>query len=165
MPEIHVYREGDDDPGKCSAIRLRKEGLAVLHDSLGSLPGGTMLDPYSEKALSPADSPPVVAVDASWRSAEKIFRAYEGRRRALPFLVAANPVNYGKPFRLNTAEAVIAALYILGYEQDAEEIAEKFGYGEAFLELNREPLERYMDCRDSGEVVAVQDEYLEGERG
>lgn len=162
--KVHVYREGDDDPRKCSALRLEKEGLVNIHASLDTLPEGTMLDPYSPTAFSPADTPPVAAVDASWMSAEDLFEGYGGAHRALPFLVAANPVNYGKPFRLNTAEAVAAAAYIIGDPEFARRIAGNLDYVDTFLELNQEPLERYAECSSSAEVVAVQDEYLEARR-
>jgi pre-rRNA-processing protein TSR3 len=63
--------------------------------------------------------------------------------------------------RLTTVEALAAALAILGHRERAAEVLGKFTWGETFLELNDEPLRRYADCADSGEVVAVQQEYLD----
>jgi len=102
----------------------------------------------------------LVVFDSSWDSAEDVVEPYDGERRALPFVVSANPVSYGRAFRLNTAEATVAALYILGEKEHARRIASYFSYGETFLELNHEPLERYADCETSEEVVAVQEDYL-----
>jgi pre-rRNA-processing protein TSR3 len=85
----------------------------------------------------------------------------DGEHRALPFLVAANPVSYGTPFRLNTVEAFAGALVILGHRERAEAVLSKFTWGHTFLELNEEPLARYADCEDSSGVVAVQQEYLD----
>ncbi len=157
---VHIYREGDDDPDRCSALRLERMDVATVHSSVDSLPSGTVLDPFADTAFSPADSPPVVAVDASWENAEEVFERIEGRRRSLPFLVAANPVNYGHAYQLNTAEACIAALYILGEPDATREVADAVDYGDTFLTLNQEPLERYSDCRDSKDVVRVQEDYL-----
>lgn len=160
--EVHIYHEGDDDPKKCSARRLADEGEARLHERYDTLPRGVALDPFAERALSPADADEgaLVVFDSSWESAEEVVAPYEGERRALPFVVAANPVSYGRAFRLNTAEATIAALYILGEMEQARRIASYFSYGDTFLELNREPLERYSECDNSEEVVAVQEDYL-----
>ena len=162
--EVHIYHEGDDDPKKCSALRLANEDEACLHERHDSLPRGVALDPFAERALSPADSDTgtLVVFDSSWESAEDVVAPYDGERRALPFVVSANPVSYGKPFRLNTAEATVAALYILGEKEQARRIASYFSYGDAFLELNHEPLGRYSECEDSMEVVAVQEDYLDG---
>jgi len=162
--KLHVRYEGDDDPDKCTARKLAKFDLAELHRSNRATPYGLVLDPHAEQALSPADDPDtLVALDCSWESADVDAFDLRGEHRALPFLVAANPVNFGKPFALTTVEALAAALCILGERDHAERILAKFTWGETFLELNDEPLRRYADCADSTEVVAVQDDYLADE--
>jgi pre-rRNA-processing protein TSR3 len=160
--ELHVRYEGDDDPEKCTARRLAKFDLASLHRSARATPPGVVLDPYAEQALSPADSAErLVSLDCSWETAEAEAFRLRGPHRALPFLVAANPVNFGTPFQLNTAEAFAGALRILGEREQAESVLEPFSWGHTFLELNAEPLERYAAATDSSEVVAIQGEYLE----
>jgi pre-rRNA-processing protein TSR3 len=175
--DLHVRYEGDDDPAKCTARKLARFDRCTLHHSARATPPGIVLDPFAERALSPADrrlngSDPsgsqgtdsrrdrLVALDCSWDSAEREAFALDGIHRSLPFLVAANPVNYGTPFRLNTAEAFAGALVIVGEREQAEDILSKFTWGHTFLELNAEPLERYAACENSSEVVAVQEEYL-----
>ncbi|AGB17136.1 hypothetical protein Halru_2555 [Halovivax ruber XH-70] len=162
--EVHVYYEGDDDPKKCTARRLERFDEAILHRSMGQVPYGVVLNPHAERALSPADRDEaietLVALDCSWESAGEAAFSMPGEHRALPFLVAANPINFGRPFRLTTVEALAAGLWILGEPGHAEELLDPFRWGETFLELNEEPLRRYADCADSSEVVAVQDEYL-----
>ena len=163
--DLHVRYEGDDDPDKCTARRLAQQGHATLHRSARAVPAGIVLDPYAEQALSPADGARapgdrLVALDCSWETAEAEVFDLEGPHRALPFLVAGNPVNFGTPFQLNTAEAFAGALAILGENDQAEAIMDEFSWGHTFLELNEEPLRRYAECADSSEVVAVQDEYM-----
>ena len=160
--ELHVRYEGDDDPEKCTARRLARFDRVELHDSARATPPGIVLDPHAEQALSPADTAidRLVALDCSWETAEREAFRLDGPHRALPFLVAANPINYGTPFQLNTAEAFAGALCILGHRDPAEELLSHFSWGHTFLELNEEPLRRYADCADSAAVVAVQGEYL-----
>ena len=160
--ELHVRYEGDDDPEKCSARKLARFDLATLHRSARATPPGIVLSPFAEQALSPADADAdrLVALDCSWETAEAEAFDLRGTHRALPFLVAGNPVNYGTPFQLNTVEAFAGALAILGHREQAEDILSKFSWGHTFLELNEEPLRRYADCTDSTDVLAVQDDYL-----
>ncbi|RQG92796.1 DUF367 family protein [Natrarchaeobius halalkaliphilus] len=165
--ECHVYYEGDDDPEKCTARRMEKFDEAILYRTMGQVPYGVVLNPHAERALSPADREAgldtLVALDCSWESAEAASFRMNGVHRALPFLVAANPVNYGRPFRLTTVEALAGALCIFDELEHAESILEPFRWGETFLTLNEEPLRRYSECTDSSEVVAVQEEYLADE--
>jgi pre-rRNA-processing protein TSR3 len=160
---LHVRYEGDDDPKKCTARKLARFDLAELHRSARACPTGIVLDPYAEQALSPADADEevLVALDCSWETAKAEAFKLRGPHRALPFLVAGNPVNYGTPFQLNTAEAFAGALWILGHPDQAREVMGKFRWGHTFLELNEEPLTRYAACADSEAVVAVQQEYLD----
>ena len=164
--DLHVRYEGDDDPEKCTARKLARFDLVTLHRSDRATPYGIVLNPHAEHALSPADAATVqsdalIALDCSWESAGEARFSLPGEHRALPYLVAANPVNFGRPLRLTTVEALAAALVILGDRPHAEDILSKFTWGETFLELNEEPLSRYADCSDSSEVVAVQQEYLD----
>jgi pre-rRNA-processing protein TSR3 len=81
-------------------------------------------------------------------------------RRALPFLVAANPVNFGKPCILSSVEALAAALWILGEEQQARDILARVSWGIRFLEVNAEPLSLYASAKDSTEIVKFQSLFL-----
>ncbi|ESP87881.1 DUF367 family protein [Candidatus Halobonum tyrrellensis] len=161
--EVHVRYEGDDDPDKCTARKLARFDLAELHRSDRATPYGVVLNPHAERALSPADAGTerLVALDCSWESAGEARFSLPGEHRALPYLVAANPVNFGRPMKLTTVEALAAALCIFGERDHAERLLSKFTWGETFLELNAEPLERYAACDDSADVVAVQREYLD----
>ncbi|PVX23543.1 MAG: ribosome biogenesis protein, partial [Candidatus Bathyarchaeum sp.] len=62
-------------------------------------------------------------MDCSWVHAKEVFEA-SGYwvSRCLPYLVAANPVNYGKPTKLSTVEALAAALYIADYREQSTKL-------------------------------------------
>lgn len=161
--QLHVRYEGDDDPDKCTARKLSRFDLATLHHTDRATPHGIVLNPHAEQALSPADvgAETLVALDCSWESAQEAQFTLPGEHRALPYLVAANPVNFGRPMQLTTVEALAAALTILGERDQAERILAKFTWGETFAQLNDEPLRRYAACEDSTAVVEIQEQYLQ----
>jgi pre-rRNA-processing protein TSR3 len=105
-------------------------------------------------------------IDCSWARLKEIpFRQMSsGHHRLLPFMVAANSVNYGRPFKLTCAEACAATLYICGKEDAARLVMEEFSYGEEFFKINHAVLSIYASCKDAEEVVAKQNEWLELER-
>ncbi len=164
--KLHIYHANQCDPKKCTGKKMARFGLANLFEKVQNIHRGSiLLDPMAQKALSPADdiSRGITVLDCSWEELERVFPQLEMKKlqhRALPYLLAANPVNFGKPFKLNSVEAFAAALYILGYKDQAATILSKFNWGHTFLELNHEPLEDYSKAKDSREILKIQDEYM-----
>lgn len=166
---VVVLRLDQDDPDKCTAMRMKRFGLAQVVGRVSDVPeGAVLLDPAAETALSPTDRDRVgarglVALDCSWEQAEASFESIRERTvgRALPVLWAANPVNWGHPWMLSTAEAVAAAMIILGERDRGEQVLSKLGWGEQFLVLNAEPLAAYEACGTSEEIVEAQEAFLE----
>jgi pre-rRNA-processing protein TSR3 len=160
--QLLIYHANQCDPKKCTGRRLARFDLVRITNHINQLRHYLVLSPFSEKALSPEDrgAMGLAALDCSWAHAEEVFMRTRLKERALPFLVAANPVNYGKPFKLSTAEALAAGLIILGEKSQAELILSKFNWGHVFLKLNQEPLQEYAAAENSAEVVRIQAAYL-----
>lgn len=78
----------------------------------------------------------------------------------MPYLIAANTVNYGRPWRLNCVEALAACFYICGHEDWAVEVLKHFSYGEAFLEINSQLLKRYAACSNEEEIQKAEQDWL-----
>lgn len=101
-------------------------------------------------------------VDCSWsRIDDTPFNKVKTvHPRILPFLVATNPTNFGRPCELSCVEAIAAVLIITGFPDEAKLYLEKFRWGHSFVELNGELLEKYAQCTSTEEVIAVQDKFL-----
>ena len=162
LMELLIFHADQCDPKKCTGRKLSRFGLARLTKRTNDLRSCLVLSPFSVKALSPEERTTrrLAALDCSWARAEEVFARMHFNSRALPFLLAANPVNVGKPFQLSTVEALASALFILGYPERAREILSKFSWGYVFLELNKEPLQAYAAAQNSTEVVKIQMDYL-----
>jgi len=167
-PNIIVYHADQCDPKKCTGTRLGRMNKATIVRNMRQIPrGSVVLNPVSEVAFSRADKDNIrksglVALDCSWKQAERIFAASKaGEQRSLPYLLAANPINTYKPVKLSTAEALAAALYIIGIPDKADDVLSVFKWGHSFITLNREWLDAYAECSTSSEVVQVQKEIME----
>jgi len=165
--KIVVYHARQCDPKKCSALKLKRHGFIRVVPRLRLLPrGAIVLNPFSEKAFSPADREHIekkglIALDYSWKCTEKA-RAIPliGESSSLHYLVAANPVNYGTPTKLSTVEALAAALYIISYKSQAEQLLSMFKWGPEFIRLNQKLLDAYAQAKNSTEIVELQKKFM-----
>jgi pre-rRNA-processing protein TSR3 len=125
-----------------------------------------VLNPLSEIAFSPADRERIenfglAALDFSWEHAEgALLKSVRGTSRCLPYLIAGNPVNFGKPTKLSTVEALAAALYIAAFKEEADRLLSMFKWGPTFLEINKEMLESYAGAKDSTGVIELQKRFM-----
>ncbi len=158
---VRVVMYGQDDPKKCTAARMVRLGLArrVKKTSAGTI----LLDPFAARMLLPADrrhATSVTGVDCSWRLAGGVFPSgLAGMARRLPPLLAGNPVNYSRLGRLSTAEALAAALYMLGRREAAMELLGGFRWGRTFYALNECLLDDYTRLESEGEIDGLLAQY------
>ncbi|CEQ40403.1 SPOSA6832_02028, partial [Sporobolomyces salmonicolor] len=141
--------------------------------------------PKGTQVVSPADREIVAAagvavVECSWARLDEVpfqkikspherslslalsrrARVLTWLARAVPYVVATNPVNYGKPYKLNCVEATAAALYITGFNEQADLLLSKFSWGHSFWEVNGPIIERYRTCTTPESVVDMQEEII-----
>ena len=163
---LTMWDFGQCDAKRCTGRKLAKFGL-LQELRVGQRYRGLILSPIGMQSVSMADREIVAEfgiglIDCSWACLDAIpfGKLGPGPARILPFLIAANPVNYGKSMKMTCVEAVAATLYITGFMSEAEAVLAKFSWGHSFLDLNRELLDIYSRCDDSYSVVIAQNDYL-----
>ena len=161
---IRFVYYGEDDPKKSTMKKLQRLGLAgqIPENRIGC---SVVLNPFAELYILKSDKAAVercglCALDGSWSNPGRLERGVYRRQRKLPTLLAANPVNYGKPNVLSSAEAVCAALYITGYTELAEQVMSKFNWGHSFLSLNAAPLAEYSTAESQDQLLAMIESYF-----
>jgi pre-rRNA-processing protein TSR3 len=166
-----------DDPKKCTARKLERLGLAIIHENMRRLPRrGILLDPLAGQILGPDElqdmkrGGSLVALDCSWKKCDASFDDVKRISpklfpRTLPLVLAANEVSWGKLGRLSTVEALAVCLILVGEREQAEQILAPFRFGEQFLELNSEPLTAYSEAKSNAELVDLQWEFFDKPEG
>jgi pre-rRNA-processing protein TSR3 len=157
MP-LYIFMGKQCDPKKCTAERMLRSKLSF---PVQAIPKPKKI-PYSSIVLNP-EAPQYLlkedgdkfralcVLDCSWRLADKFFRLNRPGNRRLPFLIAANPVNYGKP-KLSSAEAVTAAFFILGQQEHVNDLLSLFQWGDEFMKLNHSRLDAYAAAKTQEEM-------------
>ncbi|HVI21136.1 MAG TPA: DUF367 family protein [Bacillus sp. (in: firmicutes)] len=162
--KISILMHKQDDPTKCTAEKLVKFKMAR---QVNKIPfGHIILDPFSKVILTNQDKQNIhgiCAIDCSWKLAIKTIKISKRpnvNNRKLPALLAGNPTNYAKLGILSTSEAIAAALYILGYKENANEIMNKFKWGHTFIDLNHDILEDYSHVKEQKKIIEIEKEYF-----
>jgi pre-rRNA-processing protein TSR3 len=138
--KLRVWDFAQCDPKRCTGARSPEATIAVS-------PADTAILEQAGMSL----------IDCSWARLQEIPLAQRMKSgvhaRLLPFLVAANTVNYGRPFRLTCAEACAATLYICGKPHAAKAVLRDFSWGDEFFHLNQSVLDLYSSCTTAQQVV------------
>jgi len=166
--KICLWEWGQNDAKRDSGSKICRLGYASQL-KIGQSFQGIVLSSEATIVASPADIDIVqrygiAGINCSWNRLEEVNFRLMGKgpnQRLLPLLFAANSVNYGRPMKLNTAEAIAATLYITGYKEDAHSLLSSFGYGPEFFRLNYDALEAYSSCTSSAEVIIEQQKILD----
>ena len=75
-------------------------------------------------------------------------------------MLAANPTNYSKLGKLSSVEALAGSLFILGCENKATQLLNKFKWGSTFLELNNDLLHDYYNADSSKTIGEIERQYF-----
>ncbi|UKJ90380.1 hypothetical protein MACJ_001313 [Theileria orientalis] len=165
---LYLWYFNQCDSKRCTGKKLVRAGL-VSEISIGKRFTGIVLSPLAKTVFSREDTDLVrtrgiAVIDCSWNKIEEtpIQSLQAKNTRLLPFLVAANPTHFGRPYELSCVEALASALYIANFKEEAMNILSQFNWGETFIEVNREAFELYSEKGHTSEdIKQLQEQYLE----
>lgn len=164
---VAMWDVGQCDPKRCTGRKLSRFNM-IETLRLGTRFNGIILSPIGTQCVSPEDKEIIkqhglAVIDCSWAKLDETpFTKMKGNNpRLLPFFLASNNVNYGKPCQLSCAEALAAALLITGYHEESKYLLSKFKWGSSFFKINKEIIGIYSECKTRNELVSAQGSYLE----
>ena len=156
------------DPKKCTGKKMERLGL-LKEIKFNRNYGGILLTPNGKKICSIEDHDIIAAkgicvIDCSWAKFEEMhLDLHKIETRSLPFMVAVNPVNFGKAYKLSCAEAFAACLFLGGFEKEARFILDHFKWGEHFFKVNEELFGKYKGIKSQDELKEIQEKYINDE--
>lgn len=165
--DLAMWDVGHCDPKRCSGRKLMRFNLVRLLKLKQRFPGICM-SPQGKQYVSKQDKDLIIndgasVIDCSWAKLDETpFHQMPCKElRTLPYLFASNPVNYGKPYKLNCAEAYAAAMILAGIDrQHAVDLLSVFKWGHAFFKINEELFERYLECDNDSQLRIAESNIL-----
>jgi pre-rRNA-processing protein TSR3 len=160
---IFIYDMRQDDPKKCTSRKLVRLHLATTITRSRIPRNAVVLNPRASKVLLSSDkviaeTRGLLAIDCSWKKVQYTWpNRIRGKNRRLPYLVAANPIHYGRVFELSSLEALAASLYILKHEAQARKILRIYKWGPNFLSLNQPLLDEYQLATTKKDVQVIEE--------
>ncbi|MHA2293718.1 MAG: DUF367 family protein [Candidatus Hodarchaeales archaeon] len=176
---ITIFYANQCDRKRCTGLKIwrffQQHRFPTIHNlrlikQISQIPRFSLvLNPLANRVISFDDSEiftrsGITVLDCSWNQAEDIFSEHFPNLRSLPQLIAANPVNYGKPSKLTSVEALAASLHILNKEKLAKELLSVFKWGVQFSTLNSNLLRDYATCNNGDEIRTVENEYFQDKK-
>ena len=156
------------DPKKCTGKKMERLGL-LKEIKFSKNYGGILLTPTGKKICSIEDhdiiaKKGICVIDCSWAKFEELhLDLHKIETRSLPFMVAVNPVNFGKAYKLSCVEAFAACLFLGGFEKEAKFIMDHFKWGEHFFKVNEELLAKYRGISSQEKLKEIQEKYINDE--
>ncbi|AFZ79304.1 hypothetical protein BEWA_021520 [Theileria equi strain WA] len=165
---LYIWYYNQCDSKRCTGKKLMRSGL-ITPLTINQKFTGIVLSPFGKSMFSLEDmeiakTRGIAVIDCSWNKVETtpIGSIPAKHTRILPFLVAANPTHYGRPFELSCVEAIAAALQILNFQDEATKLLSLFNWGESFLNINAEVFKLYSTRGfNSKDMEEIQNEYIE----
>ena len=160
---FYVYLK-QDDPKKSTMKKLERYNI-TKRIPLSKIYNKLFLTPYSDNYILNKDrfiyeEKGIVVIDGSWNLINTIENIKSKNSRKLPLLLPVNPVNYGKPGKLSSLEALAAALFIMGYNDLAGNIISKYSWSQNFIKTNIEPLNDYIKCNSNEDCIEAEKLYF-----
>ncbi|GAB69035.1 hypothetical protein PCYB_144630 [Plasmodium cynomolgi strain B] len=160
----HIENNGQCQNQKCSCkklYRFKKIKKAPINKKFK----GIVLTPFCEKYFSINDKATVEnfglsVIDCSWKSLDLLKKSKFANQRKLPYIIAVNSINYGKPYKLSCLESLAFCLYVCGYNKQCTDILNIYKWSSSFVNLNGELLDMYKLCNTHEEVKNVEDEFI-----
>lgn len=149
----------------CTGMRLCKYGL-MKDLKINSKYQGILLTPNGKKIVSKEDygiikEKGICVIDCSWAKFNELhLNLNKIETRLLPHMVAVNPVNYGKAYKLSCVEAVSATLFLAGLYKEADFLLSHFKWGKSFFRVNEDVFSLYKECKNGQELKQVETDYI-----